>query len=192
MEVNFCLVESQNLFSRNQVEQCVEMNYYGAKRVTKALIRLLKLCDAPTIVKFKGNITTLTNQNYFFYLLCNEWAKGVLSNQESLTKEKVDEMVQEFLKNLKEGSLQANNWLPQLAAYKVSKAALNAYTRIMARKYPTFCINSVCPGFARTDITCNLGPLSASKASESPGSWHCCPVEGLLASFFYRNPISFF
>ncbi|KAL0428906.1 UNVERIFIED_CONTAM: (-)-isopiperitenone reductase [Sesamum radiatum] len=166
-------------------EQCVETNYYGAKRVTEALIPLLKLSDAPRVVNVSSTLGNLR-------LLCNEWAKGVLSNQESLTEEKVDEVVQEFLKNFKEGSLQANDWPSQLAAYKVSKAALNAYTRIISRKYPSFCINSVCPGFARTDITCNLGPLSASEAAESPLKLALLPDGGPSGCFFYRNQISSF
>lgn len=31
-------------------EDCVQTNFYGAKRVTKALIPLLKLSESPTIV----------------------------------------------------------------------------------------------------------------------------------------------
>lgn len=166
-------------------EQCVETNYYGTKRVTEALIPLLKLSDAPRIVNVSSTLGNLR-------LLSNEWAKGVLSNQESLTEEKVDEVVQKFLKNFKEGSVQANEWPPHFAAYKVSKAALNAYTRIIARKYPSFCINSVCPGFARTDITYNLGPLSASEAAESPVKLALLPNGGPSGFFFSRNQISSF
>ncbi|KAK4411360.1 (-)-isopiperitenone reductase [Sesamum angolense] len=161
-------------------EDCIRTNYYGAKRVTEALFPLLQLSDSPRIVNVSSILGNLR-------LLCNEWAKGVLSNQESLTEEKVDEVVQEFLKNFKEGALQANDWPTQIAAYKVSKAALNAYTRIMARKYPSFCINCVCPGFARTDITCNLGPLSASEAAESPVRLALLPNGGPSGSYFYRK-----
>ncbi|KAL2233922.1 UNVERIFIED_CONTAM: (-)-isopiperitenone reductase [Sesamum indicum] len=166
-------------------EECIQTNYYGAKRVTEALIPLLQLSDSPRIVNVSSALGNLR-------LLCNEWAKGVLSNQESLTEEKVDEVVQEFLKNFKEGALRANDWPSQIAAYKVSKAALNAYTRIMARKYPSFCINCVCPGFARTDITCNLGPLSASEAAESPVKLALLPDGGPSGFYFNRSEISSF
>ncbi|KAL0464766.1 UNVERIFIED_CONTAM: (-)-isopiperitenone reductase [Sesamum latifolium] len=161
-------------------EECIRTNYYGVKRVSEALIPLLQLSDSPRIVNVSSILGNLR-------LLCNERAKGVLSNEESLTEEKVDEVVQEFLKNLKEGALQANDWPTQLAAYKVSKAALNAYTRIMAQKYPSFCINCVCPGFARTDITCNLGPLSASEAAESPVRLALLPDGGPSGLYFYRK-----
>ncbi|KAK4418669.1 (-)-isopiperitenone reductase [Sesamum alatum] len=166
-------------------EECLRTNYYGAKSVTEALIPLLQLSDSPRIVNVSSALGNLT-------LLCNEWAQGVLSNQESLTEEKVDEVMQEFLKNFKEGALQANDWPTQIAAYKVSKAGLNAYTRIMARKYPSFCINCVCPGFARTDITCNLGQLSSSEAAERPVKLALLPDGGPSGFFFYRNDISSF
>ncbi|KAK4418668.1 (-)-isopiperitenone reductase [Sesamum alatum] len=164
-------------------EECIRTNYYGAKRVTEALIPLLQLSDSPRIVNVTSALGNLR-------LLYNEWAKGVLSNQESLTEEKVDEVVQEFLKNFKEGTLQANDWPTQIAAYKVSKAALNAYARIMARKYPSFCINCVCPGSVRTDITCNLGQSSASEAAESPVKLALLPDGGPSGFFFYRDQIS--
>ncbi|KAK4418667.1 (-)-isopiperitenone reductase [Sesamum alatum] len=90
------------------------------------------------------------------------------------------------------GNLRANDWPTQLAAYKVSKAALSAYTRIMARKYPSFCINCVCPGFAGTDITYNLGPLSASEAAESPVKLALLPDGGPSGFYFYRKEISSF
>ncbi|KAL0428905.1 UNVERIFIED_CONTAM: (-)-isopiperitenone reductase [Sesamum radiatum] len=161
-------------------EECIRTNYYGAKTVTEALIPLLQLSDSPRIVNVSSILGNLR-------LLCNEWAKGVLSNEESLTEEKVDGVVQEFLKNFKEGAPQANDWPTQLAAYKVSKAALNAYSRIMARKYPSFCINCVCPGFARTDITCNLGPLSATEAAESPVRLALLPDGGPSGFYFYQK-----
>ena len=112
-----------------------------------------------------------------------------MSNEESLTEEKVDEVVQTFLKNFKEGSLQANDWPTQGGAYKVSKAALNAYTRIISKKYPSFCINCVCPGFSRTDITCNLGPLSAEEGAESPVKLALMPHGGPSGLFFNQKDV---
>ncbi|KAK6162391.1 hypothetical protein DH2020_002232 [Rehmannia glutinosa] len=167
-------------------EECVQTNYYGAKRITEALIPLLQLSDSPRIV----NVSSLLGN---LKLLSNEWAKEVLSKEESLTEEKIDEVVQEFLKNFEKGSLEANHWPTRLSAYKVSKAALNAYTRYTAKKYPSFCINCLCPGFARTDITSNLGPLSASEAAEGPVELALLP-HGRRPSglFFYRKEISYF
>ena len=74
----------------------------------------------------------------------NAWAKGILSDIESLTDKKIDELLREYLKDFKEGSLETKGWPTYTFTYIVSKALLNAYTRILAKKYPSFCINSVC------------------------------------------------
>ncbi|GAB4861807.1 hypothetical protein Ancab_037063 [Ancistrocladus abbreviatus] len=48
--------------------------------------------------------------------------------------------------------------------YRVSKAALNAHP---ADKYPEISINSVNPGFVRTEMTCNKGLFSAEEGAEA-------------------------
>ncbi|XP_057780628.1 (-)-isopiperitenone reductase-like isoform X2 [Salvia miltiorrhiza] len=161
-------------------EECIETNYYGAKRVTEALIPLLQLSHSPTIVNVSSTLGSLVFQT-------NEWAKGVFSSKDSLTEERVEEVVQQFLSNFKEGKLEENQWPPHFAAYKVSKEALNAYTWLAAKKYPCFCINSVCPGFARTDITCNHGPLSEVEGAEAPVKLALLAHGGPSGSFFLRE-----
>lgn len=73
----------------------------------------------------------------------NEWAKGVLSDAENLTEERVDEVLSEFLNDFKVDMLETKGWPTSLSAYILSKAALNAYTRIVAKKYPNFGVNCV-------------------------------------------------
>ncbi|KAG6402795.1 hypothetical protein SASPL_135008 [Salvia splendens] len=138
-------------------QKCIHTNYYGVKRVTEALIPLLRLSDSPTIV----NVSSILGH---LRLLRNERANAVLSNEAGLTEEAVDGVVREFLKDFKEGRLEESKWPSHGAAYKVSKAALNGYTKVLAKKHADFVINSLCPGFARTDITSNLGAISAEEA----------------------------
>ncbi|XP_047983718.1 (-)-isopiperitenone reductase-like [Salvia hispanica] len=161
-------------------EECIETNYYGAKRVIKALIPLLQLSDSPRIVNVSSTLGCIVLQP-------NEWAKGVLSSKEGLSEERVDEVVQEFLNDLKENKVKEKQWPPHLAAYKVSKAALNAYTWVAAQRHPRFLINAVCPGFARTDITYNHGPLSEAEAAEAPVKMALLPDGGPSGSFFHRS-----
>ncbi|KAL1549891.1 (+)-neomenthol dehydrogenase [Salvia divinorum] len=170
------------------VDECVETNYYGAKRVTEALIPLLQLSHSPRIVNVSSTLGCLVLQP-------NEWVKRVLSSKGRLTEERVDEVVQQFLNNFccdkignfKEGKLEEKQWPPHLAAYKVLKAALNAYTWLAAQKYPNICINAVCPGFARTDITFNAGPLSEVEAVEAPVKMALLPYGGPSGSFLHRS-----
>ncbi|KAK2967985.1 hypothetical protein RJ640_024129 [Escallonia rubra] len=122
----------------------------------------------------------------------NEWAKGVLSDAESLTEERVDEVLNEFLKDFKEGALQAKCWPAFMAAYAVTKASMNAYTRILARKYPSFCINCVCPGYVKTDINYNTGTFTVEEGAAGPVKLALLPNGGPSGLFFFRDEASSF
>lgn len=77
----------------------------------------------------------------------NEERRKELGNMESLTEEKIDGILQQFLYDLKNDVLEQNGWQKMLPAYSISKATLNAYTRLVAKKYPQMCINCVHPGY---------------------------------------------
>jgi len=122
----------------------------------------------------------------------NEWAKGVLGDAESLTEERVDEVLSEFLKDFKEGSLETKGWPGLMPAYRVSKAAQNAYTRIVAKKYPSFRVNCLCPGFVKTDINHNTGYLTIDEGAEGAVRLALLPNDGPSGLFFYRNEVTTF
>jgi NAD(P)-dependent dehydrogenase (short-subunit alcohol dehydrogenase family) len=90
----------------------------------------------------------------------------VLGDTENLTEERVDEVLSKFLKDFKEGSLETKGWSCLMAAYRVSKAALNAYTRIVAKNYPSFRVNCLCPGLVKTDGN-TAGILTIDEGAES-------------------------
>ncbi|KAJ4726985.1 (+)-neomenthol dehydrogenase [Melia azedarach] len=166
-------------------EECLNTNYYGAKRMVEALAPLLQLSNSARIANVSSLLGLLKN-------IPNDWAKRVLSDVESLTEERVDEVLNKFLKDFKEGLLEKGGWPAHLSAYIVSKAALNAYTRILAKKYPDFLVNCVCPGFVKTDITCNTGLLTAVEGAQSPVKLALLPPGGPSGFFFYRNEITCF
>ncbi|KAK0581337.1 hypothetical protein LWI29_012556 [Acer saccharum] len=166
-------------------EECLQTNYYGAKRMAEALIPLLQLSDSPRIINVSSSMGMLK-------YIRNEWAKGVLVDAENLTEERVDEVLSEFLKDFKEGSLETKGWPHFLSAYSVTKVAMNAYTRILAKKYPNFCINCVCPGYVKTDINCNIGILSVKEGAASPVRLALLPNGGPSGVFFVRGELSSF
>ncbi|KAK8557788.1 hypothetical protein V6N13_008176 [Hibiscus sabdariffa] len=84
------------------------------------------------------------------------------------TEEKLSEIISEYLRDFKEGTHGSNGWPTFLSVYTVSKVALNAYTRILANKYPDFCINCVCPGYAKTDINYNAGTITTEEGAKTP------------------------
>ncbi|KAJ8900481.1 hypothetical protein K2173_025258 [Erythroxylum novogranatense] len=164
----------------DSAEECVRINYYGAKSVIEALVPLLQLSDSPRIVNVSSSMGKLKN-------LSNEWAKGVLGDAENLVEQRVDEVLNQFLEDFKEDSLETKGWPAFFSAYVVSKAAMNAYTRIVAKKYPNFCVNSVCPGFVKTDINYQTGVLPVEEGAESPVRLALLPTGGPSGCFFIRK-----
>ncbi|MCL7021902.1 hypothetical protein MKW94_021294 [Papaver nudicaule] len=139
-------------------EECLQTNYYGVKSVTKALLPLLQLSDSPRIVNVSSTGGMLKR-------ISNEKALEILSDGDGLTEEKVDEVLNMFLKDFKEDLLEANGWPAHTSAYIISKVGLNAYTRILAREHPTFRINCVCPGWVKTNICYNTGVLTTTEGA---------------------------
>jgi len=90
----------------------------------------------------------------------------LLNDVESLTGDRIDEILKEFLKDFKEGLLKTKGWPTQLSAYTVAKAAMNAYTRILAKRYPNFHANCVSPGYCKTDLSTNTGYFTAAEGAE--------------------------
>jgi (+)-neomenthol dehydrogenase len=113
----------------------------------------------------------------------------VLGDGESLTEERVDKVLSEFLKDFKEDSLETKGWPGYYSAYIVSKAALNAYTRIVAKKYPSFRINCVCPGYIKSDFNQNQGFLTIDEGAESIVRLALLPNDGPSGFFFSRNEV---
>ncbi|GLT84577.1 hypothetical protein SLE2022_027980 [Rubroshorea leprosula] len=73
-----------------------------------------------------------------------------------------------------------------MTAYMLSKAAMNAYTRILANKHPSLCINCVCPGYVKTDITYNTGVLTVDEGAQGPVRLASLPNGGPSGLFFSR------
>jgi len=119
----------------------------------------------------------------------NEWAKGIFSDLENLTEERIDEVIKEFIKDFEEGSLERKGWPKYLAAYTVAKASMNAYTRIIAKKYPSFCINCVCPGYVKTDITANTGILTVEEGAANPVRLALLPNGSPSGLFYSQNKV---
>lgn len=103
---------------------------------------------------------------FFLQIMPNGRPKEVLSDIRNLTEEKIDEILNEFLKDYNKGSLEAKGWPTSNSAYIVSKVGLNAYTRIMANKYPSFCVNAICPGYVKTDMNRGNGVLTSDEGAE--------------------------
>ncbi|KAJ0254918.1 (+)-neomenthol dehydrogenase [Hirschfeldia incana] len=167
-------------------KECLNINYYGPKRMCEALIPLLELSDSPRIINVSSFMGQLKN-------LLNEWAKGILSDAENLTEERIDEVIDKLLSEFKDGVVKTKDWSKIMASYVVSKAGLNGYTRILAKKHPEIRVNSVCPGVVRTDMTFNIGDYSVDEGASCPVRLALLPYQETPSGcFFDRKELSEF
>ncbi|KAI8569422.1 hypothetical protein RHMOL_Rhmol02G0277900 [Rhododendron molle] len=171
--------------SLEEAEACLRTNYYGVKLLTEELIPLLQQSDSPKIVNVSS---TLGKLQY----LSNEKAKEKLSEIDGLTVEKVDEVVKWFYEDLREDLLETKGWPANFSAYKVSKAALNGYTRVMAKNYPKIAINAVCPGYVKTDINYNTGIYTVEQGAKGPVMLALLPHGGPSGLFYSQTKVSTF
>ncbi|KAG8480620.1 hypothetical protein CXB51_024778 [Gossypium anomalum] len=176
-------VNSHDIWSKSTdekyelAEECLKINYYGAKRTAEALIPLLQLSDLPRIVNVSSSIVMLKGKG--------EKLKGVLTGV--TTDKKLNDLITEYLKNFKEGLHRSKGWPTFISAYTVSKVALNAYTRILANKYPDICINFVCPGYAKTNINLNTGTITVEEGAVTPVKLALLPKSGHSGLFFVKG-----
>ncbi|XP_047329024.1 (+)-neomenthol dehydrogenase-like [Impatiens glandulifera] len=166
-------------------EECLQVNYYGMKRMVEAFVPLLQHSNSPRIVNVSSFAGKLQN-------LPNEWAKGVLNDATNLSEERIDEVLNKFLKDFKEGTWEANGWPTTLTSYILSKATLNAYTRVVAKKFPTILVNCVCPGYVKTNINDNTGTLTVEEGAESFVRLALLPDDGSSGTFYCMAEVSSF
>lgn len=97
-----------------------------------------------------------------------EWVKRL--TKEDLRLEDINAFVGWFLDSLKNGSLKIEDFVVDgLLAYIVSKVALTALTRVQQKQVGRgISINSIYPGFVKTDMTRNCGFLDVDEAGDAP------------------------
>jgi NAD(P)-dependent dehydrogenase (short-subunit alcohol dehydrogenase family) len=129
------------------IQRALDTNFFGAYRVTIALLDLLRASEHPRIVNVSSGMG---------------------------------------------GVAEMGGWSP---GYRVSKASMNAMTRILATelKDARFLVNSACPGFVNTDMG---GPMGATKSVQDGAAgivWLATlPDDGPTGGFFRDGkPVSF-
>ncbi|XP_071913929.1 (+)-neomenthol dehydrogenase-like [Coffea arabica] len=140
----------------------------GPKRMIEAFLPLLQSSQSPSIVSASSLLQRATASSPLIYL---------------------DEVLNEYLKDfIKAGAHGAKGW-PLACA--ISKASLNAYTRILAKKLPSFKVICVYPGFVKTDMSHNIGLLTPEEGAESPVRLALLPDDGPSSLFFSQKECHF-
>ncbi|KAK9101827.1 hypothetical protein Sjap_019081 [Stephania japonica] len=166
--------------------KCLDINYTGCKRVIEGLLPLLSLSP------FGARIVNVTSLRSELKRIPNEQTRKELDDLETLTEEKIDGIVKRFLYDLKEGKLEENGWTKMLPAYSMSKQALNAYTRVLAKKYPNMYINCVHPGFVKTDLNWQTGVLTVEEGAKGPIKLALLPDGGPTGRYFDQTEMAEF
>jgi len=160
-------------FDAEVVRKTLAANYHGAVDVTDALLPLLT-GDARVVMVSSGmgELSSLSRPLQEELL-----AAG-------LTRTELDALVARFAAAVIAGKHVEHGW--PSSAYRVSKVALNAFTRILDRELAGthIHVNAVCPGWVRTDMG---GPSATRSVSEGAAGivWAATlPASGPRGGFF--------
>ncbi|KAJ4812014.1 NAD(P)-binding Rossmann-fold superfamily protein [Rhynchospora pubera] len=123
--------------------------------------------------------------------LNNEKLRNELKDIDNLTVERINNLAKSFLESVKDNTVEKIQWTDRFHAYSISKILMNAYTRIIAKSYPSVTINCVNPGYVKTDLNFNTGALTVSDGAEGP-AMVALGEGGPTGQFYDRTQISFF
>lgn len=176
-------------------EKVIGTNYFGTKRIIETMIPLMKPSEyGARILNVSSRLGRVNGRRN---RLDDVSLREKLLTDECLSEALIDGMVAEFLKQVKDGTLTSNGWPQMFTDYSVSKLAVNAYTRLMARFLLSrpdghrIYINCYCPGWVKTAMTGWQGNLSAEEGADT-GVWVALSNQSPTGKFFAeRREISF-
>jgi (+)-neomenthol dehydrogenase len=117
----------------------------------------------------------------------NEELTQELNDIDQLTEKRLDDLLDMFLKDFEAGRVQVRGWPAEFPAYKVAKAAMNAHSRILARRHPALCVNCADPGFTCTDMTLNTGVLTPEEGARNIVRVALLPDGELTGAYFQEG-----
>uniref|UniRef100_J3LZ82 NAD-dependent epimerase/dehydratase domain-containing protein n=2 Tax=Oryza brachyantha TaxID=4533 RepID=J3LZ82_ORYBR len=152
--------------------------------LTEALLPLFRRSPATS------RILNISSQLGLLNKVSDPELKRLLQDEERLTEAGVEGMVSRFLSQVKDGTWRGQGWPKVWTDYSVSKLALNAYARVLARRLQArgdpVSVNCFCPGFTRTDMTRGWGKRTAEEAAEVAARLALLPPAELPTGTFFK------
>ncbi|XP_073274450.1 uncharacterized protein [Primulina huaijiensis] len=171
-------------------------NYFGTKNMIKAMIPLMRPSDSGArIVSVSSRLGRLDGKRN---RIGNLDLRKQLEDDESLSEELIDQTMNTFLEQVKDGSWRDNGWPQVFTDYSLSKLAVNTYTRLMARLLSErpeghkIHINCYCPGWVKTAMTGWAGHVTPEEGADTAVWLALLPDQFVSGKFFAeRREISF-
>ncbi|XP_034833240.1 carbonyl reductase [NADPH] 3-like [Maniola hyperantus] len=140
--------------------QVMNVNYYSILTIQEHMFPILK--DNARVVNISsdcGHISNLQNRYWINRL-----------TKKDLKLEDVNAFVEWFLDSVKNGTVNSEDFTETpLLAYRISKIALCALTRIQQKEVGRgISINSLHPGFTQTSMTKTAGSITVDEAIQTP------------------------
>lgn len=172
-------------FNAEVARTTLDVNFFGALRLTDALLPLMK--SQGRIVMVSSGVADLTGlpDPLRSRLAAPAAAPGVSSGP-GLTRDELIGLMRRFVAEVAAGTHEASGW--PSSAYRVSKIGLNALTRILASELAgdarAILCNAACPGWVRTDMGGPHASRSAAEGAETPVWLASLPSGGPSGGFF--------
>ncbi|XP_065018506.1 (+)-neomenthol dehydrogenase-like [Musa acuminata AAA Group] len=177
---------SFNEIDTNSVEHAetvIRTNFYGSKMLIESLLPLFRRSIATS-----SRILNISSQLGLLNKVRNPALKELLQDEDILTVAAVERMVSQFLHHVKMGTWREEGWPTVWTDYSVSKLALNAYSRLLAKQQEGrgLSVNCFCPGFTRTSMTRGRGSRSPEEAAEVGAKLALLPPHQLPTGKFFK------
>ncbi|XP_055828064.1 uncharacterized protein LOC129896233 [Solanum dulcamara] len=177
-------------------EMVIQVNYFGTKNMIKALVPLMRPSPAGSrIVSVTSRLGRLNSKRNG---ISNVSVRQQLEDVDSLSEEVIDKTVNKFLEQVKDGTWESGGWPHVFTDYSLSKLAVNAYSRLMARIFEErpeghkIYVNCYCPGWVKTAMTGWAGHVSIEEAADTAVWLALLPDQFVSGKFFAeRREINF-
>lgn len=170
-------------FDAGVAERTLDTNFFGALRVTDALLPILH--EGARVVMVSSGMGTLTH--------VRPALRGFFEDPE-LTRDALLARMRSFVRDVAQGEYAARGWPSN--AYSVSKVGLNALVRVLSRELAgdprRILVNAADPGWVRTRMGGASAPRSVEEGARTPVWLACLPDDGPSGGFFRgERPASF-
>jgi carbonyl reductase 1 len=159
-----------------QTKPTLDVNFRGTVDLTEALLPLLRGGDDPRIV----NVASMAGR-----LGQVSPERQAQFSSEVLTMPALRGLVDDFEKDVQDGTYSQRGW--GKSNYGLSKLALIAATKVMARDEPGIKVNCCCPGYCDTDMTSHKGPRPPAEGARNAVCLVVGPRDRCPTGTFYQN-----